>query len=203
MNKDLNREEYFKALKMLYESTNLNEAPSIGMAGSPEVVRQENIADKGSDLQDPALTPQIQPPVTDPNAMGFYDPMMQDPMMMQPQPMTPAEKQEKERSLKLFDLFEDLLEYTKVFLENCKLIDIGLLTNEDFTTTNTFLENIKSLQEKITRYLVDMFDMKNYDRDLYSYILFRTELLINIKGIRDLLHLDMVGKLDKKEKDNL
>lgn len=171
----MERREYFTGLVKLYEAT--------GMAGTEEVVPQEEIADSGSDLG--------QAPVED---NGMTDEMAAENQMLQ----DPNETQEvdaslvlkKEKFKKLFELFEDLLNYGTIFSENVKFIDIGLLDSETYKNMKKYANDIDELVKKINNYLINIFNSETYEKVLYSYILFRTELLTAIKGLRIILKLD-------------
>jgi len=44
--------------------------------------------------------------------------------------------------------------------------------------------------KKISNYMINVFSSETYEKVLYAYILFRTELITNIKGLRDILILN-------------
>ena len=50
--------------------------------------------------------------------------------------------------------------------------------------------DIDELVKKINNYLINIFNSETYEKVLYSYILFRTELLTAIKGLRTVLKLN-------------
>ena len=176
----MDKRQYYKDLLSLYEAA--------GMAGTPEVMPQEQIADTGMDVNgamgaDPAMMGQ------DPSMMGgqAIDPMTGMPL---PPPPDPAENLNKEKLKKLYDLFEDLLQYGDVFLENIKFVNSGLLDLRRFEKMNLYVKDIKDLLQKINDYLVNLFNTNDYDKNLYVYILFRTEFITSIKGLRDILKLE-------------
>lgn len=177
----MDKKEYYAQLLTLYEA-----AGAGTLAGTVQAVPQEQIADQG-DVSDPALEG------GDPAAMGA-DPMMADPMM-QGIPQAPAEPNsdfqlEKEKAKKLFNLFKDLENYGKVFNETIECIDISLLDFKVYKLVLDYSRNISELVEKINNYLTHIFNLESYDKELYTYILFRTEMITNIKGLRDILKLN-------------
>lgn len=168
----MDKRKYFNDLRTLYEA--------VGMAGTEEVIPQEQIADTGMDV----------------TAGQMQDPMMGDstidPMTGMPLPPeeTPAENLEKEKSKKLYELFEDLLQYGDVFVENIRFVNSGLLDLEKFEKMNYYVNDVKNLLKKIHDYLINIFNKEKYEKNLYTYILFRTELITAIKGLRDILKLE-------------
>lgn len=196
---NMDRKKYFSDLYTLFEASN------IGMTGSPEVIPQENIADTGLDMGGEAVDPNAMAMSQDPTMMQvdpsiqMSDPMM-DPNAMTPEPQDSATVTETEKFKKLFSLFEDLIDYSNVFSENLKFVDIGLLTKDTVIKMKRYTDNIKDMNDKITNYLINIFNKETYERALYTYILFRTELITSIKGLRGVLDLDHPDReLDKKE----
>lgn len=177
----MDKRKYFNDLKTLYEAA--------GMTGNNEVVPQENIADTGNDLG-PQANQQVPMNNGMESDMGMNN-IMTDPMasMQEPTP-SPEAVMEKEKFKKLFELFEDLINYGTVFSENIKFVDISLLDFELFKKMKKYADDIKSLTDKINSYLINIFNSETYEKVLYSYILFRTELLTAIKGLRDILELN-------------
>lgn len=173
----MDKRKYFNDLKTLYEA--------VGMTGANEVVPQENIADTGSDLS-PQNNVQMQDPMMQGN-MG-YDPMMG---MVEPAP-SPEAVMEKEKFKKMFELYEDLINYADVFCENLKFVDTNLLDFNVFSKMKKYTDDVVALKEKINNYLINIFNSETYEKVLYSYILFRTEMITAIKGLRDILKLNQV-----------
>ena len=160
------------------------------MAGTQEVIPQENIADTGSDIGNgvPGNAPLQQPIEQNPQAMngGFVDPMagMVD-------PGTTAQLViEKEKFKKVFEKYEDLINYNDVFLENLKFVNTGLLDDFQFSKFQMYLKNVKELKNKMENYLENIFNSEAYEKVVYNYVLFRTEMITNIKGLRDVLDLN-------------
>ena len=192
---------YFDQVVALYEAGN------VGMTGAPEVVPQENIADTGSDVmpQQQMMNPQM---IQDPNMMGT-DPNMagqelgMDPMMMQqePPPEDPSETLQRQRMKKLYGFFNDLFTYTDSFIESLKFIDINLLDEDYFKKVLRYSNAIKELHEKINDYMINIFEGETYEKNLYAYVLFRSEMVSEIKVLRDILKLNKPDEklFDKNE----
>lgn len=183
---------YFKNVIALYESAKEKEAINEAgeMMGQPPV-DQSQIADQGSDL-----APQGQAMPQDPSMMGG-DPMMQDPSMMggmAPDMGAPQQDSslvlDKQKFVKLYTLFENLLDYSISFIETVDTIDQNLIPLDRLMSVRSFKENIESLNEKINDYMINIFNTEDYEKALYSYIVFRTELVTNIKGFRNILDLN-------------
>ena len=133
----MDKKEYFRQLVNLYE------AAAVGMAGTPEVVPQQNIADSGMDVN-----PQVQ---GDPSMQQADPNMMQDPSAMGMDPMMGAEpaatpngsfEVQKRKAFKLFELFKDLLNYGTNFIDALNFIDIDLLDLDRFTLVKKYYKNI-------------------------------------------------------------
>jgi len=187
----MDKKQYYKDLLYLFENT--------GMAGTAEVVPQEQIAETGSDLQDPntglgagaeGIIPEDQQQMQ----------MMQNPNMMGEIPMTMPEPpvdltddtavMEKQKFVKLFELFEDLLGYGEAFYEGINAIDVGLLDEEIYKEMKTYANEVNEITEKIKEYLENVFNKEMYEKVLYTYIVFRTELITSIKALRRVLKLN-------------
>jgi len=204
-----NNEAYFKRVLTLF-----NEASA--MSGNYAPVGQEQIADTGSDVMPNAQPQEMAPQNQMAAEPGMIDPNSQEYLQNDPnaipadisgQMPDPVSQTEKEKFRKLFDLFNDLLEYTDTFKKNLKFVDFSLLDIKMYKKIKRYIDNIEYLYDKLNNYMKYLFNSDEYDRVLYSYILFRTELLINIKCIRDLLKLnrtdiDLDGNKIKDENDS-
>lgn len=203
----MDRKKYFSDLYTLYEA-------SAGMAGGPEVMPQEYVADTGMDMggapqqmmADPNAMAMPQDPAMmgDPSIQGMDQSMaggMMDPMMgMEEPPQDSSLVMEKEKFKKLFELFEDLKNYSEVFSDGMKFVDIGLLDREQLLKVQRYTTEIEALNKKIENYLINIFNSDSYEKVLYTYILFRTEMITAIKGLRRILDLDHPEKeLDFKK----
>jgi len=183
----MDKKEYFKNLLLLFEE-------NIGMAGTEEVVPQENIADTGSDVN-PGMNPDEQIPNEGEAAELPYG--MTDELPASEESVSDIVN--KQKLLKLYNLYEDLLNYCTIFLDSLGNIDTNLLDIEVFKLVRKYTISTKELADKINTYMTKIYSSDSYERLLYIYILFRTELTTCIKGIRDILRLNNLDeKIDKK-----
>lgn len=173
----MDKRKYFTDLISLYEA--------VGMTGAEEVVPQEEIADSGEDVG--PENPNEAPVENDNENLDNNLYMNQED---QPQEVDPSLVLKKEKFKKLFELFEDLLNYGTIFSENVKFIDISLLDSDTYKKMRKYSDDIDELVKKINNYLINIFNSETYEKVLYSYILFRTELLTAIKGLRTVLKLN-------------
>lgn len=177
----MNKKQYFKDLVALLEAE--------GMAGTEEVVAQEEIADSGSDVM-PGMEGEIP-----------EEEMVEE----QPQEEYPYAEMENEipqggsnmenvmksqKLLKLHELYSDLLNYCTVFLDSLGNINTNLLELETFKLVRKYTQSVKELADKINNYMINIFSEEEYEKLLYVYVLFRTELVTCVKGIRDILRLN-------------
>lgn len=185
----MNKKKYFNDLLTLFED--------IGMAGTEEVVPQENIADDGSDVN-----PDMNAEMPDESQEEVENSVPEENMTSEI-PMSNAENMENimlsQKLLKLYELYKDLLNYCTVFLDSLGNIDISLLDIEAFKLVKKYTVSTKELTDKINNYMINIYENEDYEKLLYVYILFRTELTTCIRGIRDILKLNNLDeKLDKK-----
>lgn len=192
-----NRRNYFNSLIRLYEA--------VGMTGEEEVVPQENIADAGSDVG-PGPTQPAQPDeeTTEGQLDGNELPEEDTAYLQQEAPGTQPQDSslviETQKFLKLFDLFIDLKTYGSTFLESIASIDSNLLEDDVVLLVRKYKIHVTELVEKIDKYLINIFNTEIYEKALYNYILFRTELISVVKGLRRTLKLDEIETEEKKDK---
>ena len=151
---------------------------AVGMTGEEEVIPQENIADSGEDA-----LPQGQNDAEVQTADNV-------PVAPMPEPTTPGSDLSSQKTLRLYELFEKLVDYGVTFIESLESVDVGLLDENRHSKFSIYLRNMKELVDKINNYMTEIFMSDNYERELYTYVLFRTELISNIKGLRDTLKLE-------------
>ena len=102
-----------------------------------------------------------------------------------------------QKLVELFDLFKNLMTYSETFVETLNTVELGLLDAADVNKANAYKKSLEKLEEKIRNYLENTFKSEPYERVLYAYILFRTELLTAIKSLRDVLKLNQEDGDDK------
>jgi len=116
-------------------------------------------------------------------------------------PMIDAiEVSDKQKLLKLLDLFKELLDYSEMFQESLEAIDFNLLEKEKNVKLRRSKDKLESMIEKLENYINEVFYGEKYEKALYVYILLRTELLTNIKLLREILGLNEIQ--DEKEQKN-
>jgi hypothetical protein len=182
----MEKKKYFESLISLYEA--------VGMTGSEEVVPQENIADSGSDVAPEAQNAQA---VEDPNIGEDQD--IEDAAYLNPQEQVVPEESislvmETQKAVKLFELVEDLLSYGKAFYDSLKIVDKGLLDEKSYVSYLKYSNQVESLINKIESYLINIYNSETYERNLYTYILYRTELISIVKELRNILKLQDVER---------
>lgn len=174
----MDRKKYFRDLITLLEEE--------GMAGTDEVVAQENIADTGSDVN-PGMEGNVEEQPVNGDETDFSG-------MEGEIPQSTAASMNNimlsQKLLKLLGLYEDLLGYCTVFLDSLGNIDTNLLDLETFKLVRKYTVSTKELADKINNYMINIYADEDYERVLYTYVLFRTELTTCIRGIRDILKLN-------------
>lgn len=161
---------------MNHNKNYFNLLEDIGIGGTEEVIPQENIADSGSDVLPGAEVPEEE--VQD---VPFQDNTVE---------MQSAENIiSSQKLLSVYKLFEKLIDYSVTFLDALESIDRGLLDNARLEILSKYIRNTRELIDKSNNYMTEIFAKESYEKVLYTYVLFRTELIANVKGIRDILKL--------------
>ena len=175
----MDEKEYFRNIVALFEASN-----DMAIDNKPEGLPTEaEIADSGSDVN-----PDQMANVEENGAEGEIPQEYSVPA--EPLGNDADQTISTEKSKKLFNLFEDLESYAKVFIENLNTIDIGLLEERTYEKFKEYLKKVETLDEKIKNYLTNLYLVNEYEKNLYAYILFRTELLATIKELRHILKLN-------------
>lgn len=112
-----------------------------------------------------------------------------------------VEVSDKQKQIRLLELFRELLEYSKIFYETLETIDFNLLEKDPTTKLRYSKKKLFDMIEKLESYITDVFYGEQYEKSLYVYILLRTELLTNIKLLRQVLNLDKREKELETEKN--
>ena len=185
--------DYYKKLVTLFEATTSKEEASDGTDKT-----QDKISNTGSDLnqsiEDPALTE---------DGLGFEDDDMsglddadylsseEDEVGLSPMMDEEViEVSDKQKLLKLFDLFKELVDYSQLFYDSLDTVDFNLLEKDKFDKLRETRTKLFTLIEKLENYINEVFYGEKYEKALYVYILLRTELLTNIKLLREILELN-------------
>jgi hypothetical protein len=194
----MDRKEYFKKLISLFEAEDDNIAdPKLDPVVDPGSDVQQDI-EKTSDITDTKLDSELKP---QDDALGGEGDMLSDsdnllsdedelPFGDEPQAESPEQVSEKVKLQRLFDLYKELIEYERVFVDSLTNIDSNLLDADKNTKIVDYKNRLSKLEEKLKTYTVEVFHTEKYERALYNYVLMRTELLTIVKLLRDVLSLD-------------
>ena len=203
----MDRSMYFQQLLKLYEATSVSNVDQ----------RQSNIADTGSDIDDPNVEPKSQEQAM-PQEGSVEEPQQEPAPEEQPQEdnseigdlndadylnsnsasdSPSAGYENPQKLVELFDLFKNLMTYAETFVETLNTVELGLLDAADVDKANAYKKSLEKLEEKIRNYLENTFQSEPYERVIYAYILFRTELSTAIKSLGDVLKLNQEDVNDK------
>lgn len=116
--------------------------------------------------------------------------MQQEQGVEQPAEPMPNSSVNPQKLVRLFNLFKNLMNYSDSFEDCLSSIDIDNIDENNFDLYSNLQKDLVSLVEKVKTYLKFNFSNESYEKNLYSYILFRTELLTIIKQLRIILKLD-------------
>lgn len=187
--------EYFRTLLNLYEAVSDEDA----------MHQQQKIADSGSDVEDPNVLPQAAnaqevakennaeqdntPDESNENPEGLDDAAY---LTSTSNVASEAQSDNSKKLKKLFDLMQNLSLYANSFKDTLDTVELGLLDDSILEEVQKYKDGLVELTNKIHDYLIDVFGSETYEKALYVYIMFRTELLILIKQLRKLLGLNEV-----------
>ncbi len=196
----MNTKEYFRRLIALYEAANQEAVvPAEAEQQAEEQPAEEVPAEEapqavGSSSQ--GSTGDVSGTIEDPG-LGDANYLSGEESVPAPTSGT-ADVSEKEKLGKIFDLLNELLNYSRTFNETLEGVDLNLLDREKNEGLNIGKKRVVSVSEKLTHYIKEVFPDEKYEKALYVYILLRTELVTAIKSIRELLELN---KTDGQETD--
>lgn len=110
---------------------------------------------------------------------------------------------EEQRTLKLYDLFEELYELIEIYYDSFKVIQFDMLEHNQYIELSSLIKKIFKLKEDSNYYLKDIFVNESYEKNLYTYVLIRTNFVEIIKRVREILKLHDVNEEEKrKESEN-
>lgn len=110
---------------------------------------------------------------------------------------------EEQRTLKLYDLFEELHELIEIYYDSFKVIQFDMLEHNQYVELSSLIKKIFKLKEDSNYYLTDIFVNESYEKNLYTYVLIRTNFVEIIKRVREILKLHDVNEEEKrKESEN-
>lgn len=189
---------------------------------------QQQIADSGSDVNadvsDPALEGQGPDMDQVPEGMDDMDYMGEEPMEAQdmvdpnvqmempgeaPQPPnSQANSADALKIMHLFDLSTTLFDYTEIVERNLKDIDQTKLATETIAYLSQLFGFMTRFKSKVRDFIAEVFPKETYEKNLYTYLVLRHELLSIIKCMRSLLNLETLEidedelKVDKSKTQN-
>lgn len=201
----MERKNYFDTLLSLYEAVSAEDSAA---------KHQAEIADSGSDIDDPNVDPnaanaqdiaqeesqsQTAPAEENPEAANEDPEGLDDASYMSSTSDAPVgNPSDNSRKLaKLFELMQNLLLYSETFKETLESVELGLLDDAEMKEVERYRLSLENLRTKIEDYLNDVFTGDTYEKALYAYVLFRTELLVAVKQLRSLLKLNEVDEMDE------
>lgn len=178
--------EYYKKLVSLFEATAQD-------SGENDINQQQlQIADSGEDVipkNAMAQQPEVEPELEE----QPIDDELDDASYLDSEPVATATSEsisEKQRFVKLFDLFDSLLNYSETFYDSLLKINTDMISDEKRERFMKHAENVRKIRDKIDSYLVNIIKDDKYERAIYTYVLLRTEFLTNLQELRKLLELN-------------
>jgi len=110
---------------------------------------------------------------------------------MAPEPeVAPQPVEAKFQLVKLFDKFIDLKKILKIYLDAFNNIETDELTKFQLTRLAKLFKEITVLRDNIDFYMDNSFNNEEYNKNLYSYLLFNKDLVDQVRRFRLVLNLD-------------
>lgn len=183
----MNKKEYFSQLIRLYEATNAEEINQT----------QQEVADSGSDLEDQQVDPNIaqsdEPAQEDFGSDNdLNDAAYLNSNLSASNDASTESSTDQQKLVELFELMRNLLNYAESFSDTLENVELNLLDEVDFGKTRMYKETLNGITDKVKVYLEKTFKDESYEKNLYAYIILRTELLTAIKSLREVLKLNEV-----------
>lgn len=101
---------------------------------------------------------------------------------------------EEQRTLKLYEIFNDLNEYIEIYYDSFKTIQFDTLEMKQYQELSYLIKNLFKLKEECEYYLNELYVEESYEKNLYTYILMRTNFIEIIKKVRIVLKLRDTNK---------
>jgi len=106
-----------------------------------------------------------------------------------------------QKVLHLFDLSQKLFEYTKLLEKSLENIDNEFIETDTIVKLSQLNDTLKRYKDKLRDFIAEVFYKETYEKNLYSYLTFRYELLSIIKYLRALLKLDVLDPSEEVNKN--
>lgn len=173
----MKKEDYFKEIISLFEAEIDPQQQQIADSGSDEMLDDTQPVEELP--EEDAPMEEIPEGLDDANYLNIEEPSP-----------SPEKINEAQRLKKVFTLLENLLNYGELFYDSLVNTDLDLLDDTKYESVSLYLQSVKDTTEKIREYLNNVFESDTYERCLYIYILLRTELLTEIKKLRQVLEVN-------------
>lgn len=89
----------------------------------------------------------------------------------------------------LFDNFDELFKMAVNFKERLNELDHSFFDDKKLRILVLVLKNVDEISDKLKEYILENFQSKTYEENLYTYMLLRAELLTSIALLRKSLNL--------------
>lgn len=125
------------------------------------------------------------------------------PEQLQAQQMTNdnSNSTDSQKTLKLFDLSRDLFDYAEVLQKNLENIDNDFIAVDVVVYLSQLEDTLSRYKSKLRDFIAEVFYKETYEKNLYTYLTLRYELLSMVKYLRSLLKLDDIP-VDDSDNDN-
>ena len=186
----MDRKEYFRQLITLYEAPGLPEQNEIADTGAD--VEEQNL-DDGSQVMPEEYPTQEGMPAEELPPEGELPPEegMEDTSYMdQPQEEPQLDISDRERKLRLYSLFKNMLNYTESMLKTLDDLELSNLEDEYIKKIDNVKITLNNTKNKIQDYMMRQYADATYEQGIYIYVLLRSELLLGIEILRENLAIN-------------
>ena len=180
---------------------------------------QQQIADSGSDVDADVSDPALEADRVEdqlPEEMDDADYMNEEPIEAQDQvdpniqmempedapssPNSQANSADALKTMHLFDLSTKLFDYAEIVEKSLKNIDRTKIARGNIDYLSQLFDVMSRFKSKLRDFIAEVFSKETYEKNLYTYLVLRHELLSIIKYMRSLLRLETL-ELEEDEVD--
>lgn len=168
----------------------------------PEIQEQENPEETDvptDEIPEDEIQQEYDPQEQDDDQEDLYDPhQIEQPQDSQEEPQLITNEYKK---IKLLDLSLALVQYMKVFKNTFRNIEYDRVTDQQLKILNNVYDDLDKTVDGLNFYISNVYEFDEYNKNLYTYLLYNKKLSEILQRFRRTLSLDKVndGTNNKKE----
>lgn len=103
------------------------------------------------------------------------------------------------KRVKLLNIFDKLKSYIKILISSLNDIEQDKLTTMQLIQISAIQKELSTLFDNINFYICNVYSLKEYNDNLYSYLLYNKQLADATSKLRNVLHLVSDNKTNDKK----